>query len=38
MEEEGTEEGMLSQYIIKGSKSLSKEGKLNWAEFHCSYA
>ena len=37
MEEEGVEEGMLRQYLKKGSKSLGKEGKSNWEDFHCSY-
>jgi len=27
MEEEGVDEGMLRQYLTKGSKSLGKEGK-----------
>jgi len=38
MEEEGANEGMLRQYLTKGIKRLGKEGKWNWAEFHCSYA
>ena len=38
MKEEGADEGMLRQYLTKGSKSLGKEGKWNWVKFHCSYA
>ena len=38
MEEEGANEGMLSQFLTKGNNILGKEGKWNQEEFHYSYA